>query len=242
MLARIVFLLLLALNIAAALWLWLAPVPERQRLATADPGVAMLTLLGESLASLGDASAELADAPEPALEPAAEPAPAPAGAAVADGAAICIEIGPFQTQSALRQAETALVAAGEPLASRETVERSFRGYWVYLPAFASRDRALVTARELAAAGIRDYYVVTAGDRENTISLGLFRDRANAERRQGEMRSRGYPAELSERVEEQRVFWLALRQPDPPPVDWQTLVTTGQDLDASEVACAAVGRS
>ncbi|MBX3726857.1 MAG: SPOR domain-containing protein [Xanthomonadales bacterium] len=238
MLARIVFLLLLALNIAAALWLWLAPVPERQRLATADPGVAVLTLLGESLASLGDASAELADAPEPMPEP----LPVQAGSAASSGASLCIEIGPFQTQSALRQAETALVALGQPLASRETVERSFRGYWVYLPAFASRDRALVTARELAAAGVRDYYVVTAGDRENTISLGLFRDRANAERRQGEMRSRGYPAELSERVEEQRVFWLAIRQPDPAPIDWRTLVGTGQDLGASEVACATVERS
>lgn len=232
MLARVVFLLLLALNIAAALWLWLAPAPERQRLATADPGVAVLTLLGESLASLDDASAELATAPEPLAEP-VSPQPAPAAA---PGLSICIEIGPFQTQSALRQAEADLAALGQPLGNREAVERSFRGYWVYLPAFASRDRALVTARELAAAGVRDYYVVTAGDRENTISLGLFRDRANAERRQGEMRSRGYPAELSERVEEQRIYWLALRQPEPPPVDWRTLVATPNDLEASIVPC------
>lgn len=236
MLARIVFLLLLALNVAAALWLWLAPAPERQRLATADPGVAVLTLLGESLASLDDASAELADAPEPLPAP----APGPAAAPAQPGAWTCIEIGPFQTQSALRKAESVLAALGQPLASRETVERSFRGYWVYLPAFASRDRALVTARELAAAGVRDYYVVTAGDRENTISLGLFRDRANAERRQGEMRGRGYPAELSERVEEQRLHWLALRQPDPPPLDWRTLVDASGELGASEVDCRNVG--
>lgn len=234
MLARVVFLLLLALNIAAALWLWLAPAPERQRLATADPGVAVLTLLGESLASLDDASAELAAAPEPL----SEPSPVQPPPATAAGASSCIEIGPFQTQSALRQAETALAALGQPLGNRETVERSFRGYWVYLPAFATRDRALVTARELAAAGVRDYYVVTAGDRENTISLGLFRDRANAERRQGEMRSRGYPAELSERVEEQRMYWLALRQPEPPPADWRTLVAAPNELEASVVPCAA----
>lgn len=223
MLARAVFLLLLALNIAAALWLWLAPAPARSTPPAADPGVALLTLLGESLANLDDDTAELATAPEP-IEPAAD--------------ADCIEIGPFQTQSDLRQAETALAAIGQPVATREAVERRFRGYWVYLPASASRDRALVTARELAAAGIRDYYVVTAGDRENTISLGLFRDRANAERRQGEMQTRGYQAEMNERVEEQRVYWLTLAQTAAvPAADWRGLVAAPNELQANPADCS-----
>lgn len=224
MLARSIFLLLVALNIAAALWLWLAPSPVRSAQPAADPGVSALTLLGESLAKLESDAAELAAAPEPA------PAPTP----VAGGS--CVEIGPFQTQSDLRQAETALAAIGRPLAAREAVERRFRGFWVYLPAQASRDRALVTARELAAAGVRDYYVVTAGDRENTISLGLFRDRANAERRQEEMRGRGYQADMSERVEEQRVFWLGLALPAAPAADWRGLVAAPNELAATPTAC------
>lgn len=221
MLARAVFLLLLALNIAAALWLWLAPRPAASTPAATDPGVAALTLLGESLAKLEEDAAELSAAPEP-IAPAAD--------------AACIEIGPFQTQSDLRQAEEALAAIGQPLATREAVERRFRGYWVYLPASASRDRALVTARELAAAGVRDYYVVTAGDRENTISLGLFRDRDNAERRQNEMRANGYEADMSERVEEQRVYWLTLAQAASPGADWRTLVAAPNELQANPADC------
>ncbi len=222
MLARAVFLLLLALNIAAALWLWLSPSPASSAPAATDPGVAALTLLGESLASLEtDGEAELASAPEPV--------------AVAETVA-CIEIGPFQTQSDIRQAEEALAPVGRTLAMREAVERRFRGYWVFLPASPSRDRALVIARELAAAGIRDYYVVTAGDRENMISLGLFRDRANAERRQGEMRTRGYEADLSERVEEQNVYWLTLAQPATPSADWRGLVAAPNELQANAVDC------
>ena len=224
MLARAVFLLLLALNIAAALWLWLAPSSVRSAPAVADPGVAALTLLGESMARLDDAAeAELAVAPEPEL--AAPPAPGTS----------CVEIGPFQTQSELRQADAALASIGRVLGTREAVERRFRGYWVYLPASASRDRALVTARELSAAGVRDYYVVTAGDQENTISLGLFRDRANAERRQGEMRTRGYEAQVNERVEEQNVHWLTLSRPDDAP-DWRGLVTAPNELEARPVVC------
>lgn len=228
MLARALFLLLLALNIAAAVWLWLAPSPANSAPSRADPGVTALTLLGESLAGLDNDAAELATAPEPV---AAVP---PAGPVT--GESVCVEIGPFQTQSDLRQAEGALTAAGRPLPVREAVERRFRGYWVFLPASASRESALITARELAAAGIRDYYVVTAGDNENTISLGLFRDRANAERRQGEMRSRGYQADMSERVEEQRVYWLGLAQPAVPAADWRVLVTAPNELQANTLDC------
>lgn len=225
MLARALFVILLAMNLATAMWLWLAPSTAVSRPATSDPGVAALVLLGESMASLGDASAELSAAPEPMQ------------ATTATAGFSCVEIGPFQTQSDLRQAESVLTAVGQTLGSRESVERRFRGYWVFLPASASRDRALTTARELAAAGVRDYYVVTAGDQENTISLGLFRDRSNAERRQGEMRSRGYQADMSERVEEQRVYWLKLAQPPEPAVDWRTLVVAG-DLQDNAVDCGS----
>lgn len=223
MLARALFLLLLALNIAAALWLWLAPSSAASTPAPTDPGVAALTLLGESLAGLDTGPAELAAAPEP-VEP------------EVGNDVTCIEMGPFQTQSDLRQAEESLASIGRVLSTREAVERRFRGYWVYLPASASRDQALVTARELAAAGVRDYYVVTAGDRENTISLGLFRDRDNAERRQNEMRASGYEADMNERVEEQRVYWLTLAQTGIQGVDWRTLVPAPNDLQSATVEC------
>jgi hypothetical protein len=231
MVVRAVFLLLLALNIAAGMWLWLAPSSAHPALPPTDPGVAVLTLLGEHLGSLGMGdAAELATAPEP------ESLPAMAVAARPAGAARCVEIGPFQTQAELRQAETALAAAGRVLDTREDTERRFRGYWVYLPASANRSQALETARALATAGVRDYYVVTAGDRENTISLGLFRDRANAERRQAEMRSQGYQAELNERVEEQHVYWLGLEQPDSDLGDWRGLVAAPNELQARPMSC------
>lgn len=246
MFVRALFLLLLALNIAAGLWLWLAPSAAVPVLPRTDPGVAALTLLGEQLASLGDDAAELAAAPEPLpdavaaadAEAVGSGAPVTIAAAVAPVPTTCIEIGPIQTQAELRQAETALAAIGRPLSARESTERRFRGYWVYLPATASRAEALDTARALADAGVRDYYVVTAGDRENTISLGLFRDRDNAERRQAEMRSQGYRVELSERVEEQHVYWLGLAHPGGTrDEEWREVlpIATG-DLQARPISC------
>lgn len=232
MFVRAVFLLLLALNIAAGMWLWLAPSSAHPALPPTDPGVTALTLLGEHLSGLAGDSAELAAAPEP--EPTS--LPTVAVAARPPGGTSCIEIGPFQTQSDLRQAESSLAGIGRLLSTREDTERRFRGYWVYLPASASRSEALETARALAAAGVRDYYVVTAGDRENTISLGLFRDRANAERRQTEMRGQGYQAELNERVEEQNVYWLGLELPATEAGDWRGLLTAPNELQARTASC------
>ena len=83
----------------------------------------------------------------------------------------------------------------ERIQFRETRSLANRGYWVFLPAQGSRDKALSIARELSAKGLRDYYVVTAGERENTISLGLFRDLSNAEQRHEQVRQAGFAPQL-----------------------------------------------
>ncbi len=234
--ARILVVALVVLNVAAALWNWLAvpAVPVAAPPPVIEPGVPPLILLAEQAAGTDLELAELVAAPEPPPEPVA-------GEAAGEGQPVCLEIGPFANQSALREAEQALAAIGSVLSVRETVERRSRGFWVHLPPAATRDQALTMARRLAGEGVDDYYVVTAGDSENTISLGLFRDRANAERRRREMVSRGYSAQLTDRVEEQVIHWLTLRQqaraPDGTGVaDWRPLLTATTDLAAEPVSC------
>ncbi|MCK9488112.1 MAG: SPOR domain-containing protein [Xanthomonadales bacterium] len=230
--ARILVVALVVLNVAAALWNWLA-VPASPAVsvpAVIEPGVPPLILLAEQAAGTNLDAAELVAAPEPPAEDGAAAVPQ-----------VCVEIGPFGNQSALREAELALAAIGSVQSVRETVERRSRGFWVHLPPATSRDQALTMARRLAEEGVDDYYVVTAGDSENTISLGLFRDRANAERRRREMVGRGYPAQLTDRVEEQVIHWLTLRQPataadGTAAADWRPRLAAGGDLAAEPVAC------
>ena len=81
-----------------------------------------------------------------------------------------------------------------------------------------REAALAAARELSAQGLRDYFVVTAGDQENTISLGLFRDRGNAETRQREVQALGFSPLLEERTEEIPNYWIELAAA--PGLDWR----------------------
>lgn len=191
MFVRVLFLLLLALNIGSGLWLLLGGRVETNPIAAHDAGVSMLVLLAEQDRG-ADPSAELA------LEPLSQ-------ARTADE--VCLTLGPFPSQADMRNAAGALAPLAMRLRHRETHVTEARGHWVYLPAFATREEALAAARELAGRGVRDYYVVTAGDQQNTVSLGLFRDEGNAERRRAQIIELGFDAQLTVRSEDRPLYWV-----------------------------------
>jgi hypothetical protein len=195
MLARALVLSLLLMNLGVAVWWWLRPAPVEHRPPASEAGVPALALLSEV-----EAAGRIADAPERAGEP--EPVGGNPGQR-------CLRIGPFLTQADLRRAIGALTPAVDRIQFRENRVLTNRGFWVFLPAQDTREAALAAARQLSARGLRDYYVVTAGDRENTISLGLFRDRPNAETRLREVQALGFAPQLQERREETPNYWIEL---------------------------------
>lgn len=148
----------------------------------------------------------------------------------------CFRLGPFQTEADLRDANAAL--AGTIKAARQRSERvtEKRGFWVYLPAFASREAALLAARELAGAGVRDYYVVTGGELENTISLGLFRERTNALRRLDDLRKRGFEPEIRERSEETLMYFLDYAGLEGTAVPWRRVVASVPGVEHRPIRC------
>ena len=92
------------------------------------------------------------------------------------------------------------------------------------------------ARQLSTKGVRDYYVVTAGDQQNTISLGLFRDQGNAEKRRNEISALGFKPELIARTEELPVYWIDFAQDAHAPVNWRAHVVGQNDLRQQPVTC------
>ena len=220
MLSRILFLLLLAMNIGVALWLYFAPQPRAHAFAAADPGVPKLVLLSEREHN-GEPNAELASAPEAAAQP---------------GNGICSSIGPFPTQADMRAALNALTPLVARIQYREARSTETRGYWVYLPAQASREKALVLARQLSEKGARDYYVVTAGDEPNTISLGLFHDQANADKRRDEIAKLGFAPQVVARTEELPVYWIDFAPERDHPLDWRAHMLAQNDLREQTVRC------
>jgi len=220
MFARIVFLLLLALNIGVACWLYFAPQSSASQLPATDRGVPKLVLLSEQ-EHVGEANAaELATAPESPADISND---------------TCTSIGPFGTQADMRGALNALTPLVSRIQYREAHATETRGYWVYLPAMSSREQALAIARQLSAKGVRDYYVVTAGDQQNTISLGLFRDRGNAEKRRNEVATLGFTPELITRTEELPVYWVDFASDPQHPLNWRTHVAQ-RDLREEPATC------
>lgn len=212
MFLRLLFVLLVMLNIVAGAWLFLGQPYTHVPPAT-DPGVPELRLLSEL-------PAQAATAAPAAVVP--TPAPAPATAtADASAAPRCLTIGPFDTPHDLQQARNALTPVARRMRSRQEQVAQSRSWWVYLPAPGSRAQALALTRQLAAHGISDYFVVSSGDQPNTISLGLFKDQDNARKRRAGVAAAGFPARITERTETVPQYWLDLVTTQG--ADWRNLI-------------------
>jgi hypothetical protein len=216
MLSRGALIILLCLNLAAALW-WGLHAPARAlALPPGMAGVPSLTLLAEAEADALPASAELAVAPSRM-----------------EATPVCLSVGPFDTPSALRRAVDALGTSVGKLQYREAQVQSTRGWRVFVPASNSRAEALAQARALAGQGIRDYYVVTAGPGENTVSLGLFREQKNAEARLAEVRALNIPATMEAASEDRPQWWLEIAVATD--FDWRTPLGRG-NWQARPIPC------
>lgn len=213
---RLLFLLLIAFNIGVAAWLAFGRVQPAPLPPATDPGVPELKLLSER-----------AGTPPPQAAPASR---------AAEASDRCESIGPFPTQVDMRAAMQALTPHVPRIQYREEQTHQSRGFWVYLPALPTRDAALATARALSAKNVRDYYVVTAGDQQNTISLGLFHDRSNADSRRAQIAALGFGAQVSERMETLPVYWVDFVLPPQPGFDWRTWLPGRSDLQARTVDC------
>ncbi len=218
MFVRALFMLLLALNLGGACWLAFANRPAVDVAPATDPGVPRLELLAERD---GDDHAELASAPESPADFANDQ---------------CRRFGPFPTQADARSAMNTLTPLTKRIRMREEHATQTRGYWVYLPAMPTREQALSTARALAGKGVHDYYVVTAGDQQNTISLGLFRDQGNADRRRAEIAALGFVPKVNTRTEDLPVYWLDFALAGAEPADLASRVVGAHEAHIEPTRC------
>ena len=216
MLLRALILLLACMNLGVAAWWLLHHEAQARPLPANEPGIASLTLYSES---------DRARLPVPAAATNAAPA--------LSTDAVCQSIGPFETSAALRRAMDALLPKVERIQYREVQALALNGYRVFLPAAANREQALAAARLLADRGIADYYVVTAGDQENTVSLGIFRELDNATKRRDSVAALGFNAVVDPRTEPVRQWWIDLAAA--PGFDWRGAVP-GTGVKAVAAPC------
>ncbi|MDQ6645684.1 MAG: SPOR domain-containing protein, partial [Pseudomonadota bacterium] len=206
MVLRLLFVLLMALNIAVGAWLVLGQ-PYAHGGSPTDPGVTELRLLSEL--------------PESSASSLAAPVTLKTAEVGSTGANSCLTLGPFATPQDLRTARNALQPQVIRMRSRQELTTQPTGWWVYLPSLGSRAQALTLAQRLGDHHINDYFVVSAGDQPNAISLGLFKEPANARNRRDEIVTAGFPARLEARSEDVPEYWLDLVAAGGVELDWRT---------------------
>lgn len=209
MFLRLLFVLLSALNIAVGAWLLLGQ-PYARGGSSADAGVPELRLLSE-----------LPESATPAVAAENKVSISPAAAGSPEN--LCLTLGPFATPQDLRNARQALASQVTRMRSRQEQTTQTSGWWVYLPAAGSRAQALEVARKLGQHNILDYFVVSSGEQSNTISLGLFKDPANARKRRDEVVAAGFAARMVERSDTVPEYWLDLVVTNGSRFDWRSRI-------------------
>ncbi len=222
MFIRLLFLLLVALNLGAGAWLVFGRTPAPTLPPVTDPGVPELRLLSET------------HRPVHARKVPAVPATAATTAPHSGDA--CSTLGPFMTAVDMRAAMQALSPHVARIQYHEEATPRSHGYWVYLPAAPDREGALDAARRLADKGIHDYYVVTAGDSQNTISLGLFNDRSNAEKRLAQLQALDFAAKVEQRIDTESAYWIDYAVPADATFDWKAWLPGRNDLQSKSIDC------
>lgn len=204
MLARALVVLLVVLNLGAALWWALRAPPSPPPAFEPPPGVARLRLLDQAPVPVRQTAAA-APAAASASSPAAPAAPAASEAAPA-AAERCYRFGPFAGVEAAQAARVLLQPVVRRARAREDTAGGARGWRVFLPPAADAQAAQATAQRIAAAGFDDYYVIRDGAEANAIALGRYRNEDGARRRAQALVAAGFPARVEALGGRSRV-WL-----------------------------------
>ncbi len=142
--------------------------------------------------------------PDPVGDEASEPAPA---AAALEPEAACYSIGPFPQRDEAEGLRAALRADALDASLRQQARQEQKGYWVLIPPMASRAEAVAEVDRIKAKGIADVWRFNRGEMANTISLGLFARRVQAEAHQSDLERKGINSEVRPRYVERTDYYV-----------------------------------
>ncbi|HYC10970.1 MAG TPA: SPOR domain-containing protein [Steroidobacteraceae bacterium] len=125
----------------------------------------------------------------------------------------CLSVGPFDTLDNSAHAAALLKARGFDTRQRAEEGPMTEGYWVYIGGLktqADTDHALET---LERGGIKDALVMPeTSEAGRRLSLGVYSERARAERRVQAVGPTGLKAEIADRKLPVSVYWVDLTPP------------------------------
>lgn len=124
----------------------------------------------------------------------------------------CVTIGPFRDRDDALEAQTRYASEGMQTGIRSGMGEYFIGHWVQIQDVPDRDTSNRMTGELRDGGLTDAYPVFTDDEGIKISLGLFGNRASAEKIQRDARALGFDAIIAPRTGEGALHWVDIALP------------------------------
>lgn len=121
----------------------------------------------------------------------------------------CIEIGPFTSAQSVQQAGARLKNRFVDYTQRVESKKVIGGYRVTLNSFTSFAAAKRRSIDLSRLGIADQSIVQVAENEYSISLGVYRNKANALSRIDTLAETGIHAKLEPIQQNTKLYWLRL---------------------------------
>jgi hypothetical protein len=191
------------------------------------------------------------DVPQAAAEQEAEPEPEfiyvqrPTETTLAGAVGIteqCGILGPIRDGQKAKSAQEILENAGIEVWVKEKSERTEIGYWVVIPSLGTSEKVQEKIQELADAGIKDIWVFQAGELKNSISLGMFSQKENANNYSQVAASKGFNTELRPRFMNKKQYRLGFRIEDSEPVIksmWQQIEMQYSQYELNMAPCGQI---
>lgn len=218
---------LILVNLALLMWArWYREVPVEEARAPLPPVNAERMI---PLTTPGLALRARPPAPKP---PAAGPVEAPVKVQH------CVSIGPFESAELAEQSGKRLTEAGIAHQARSDANRIESSYWIYLPRLPNRKAAENKRKELTRLGVKDHFIMQEPGMENVLSLGLFTQLDNAQRRLQELADKGIKAQQETRYRTRTLHWLdiAADKPDLLMAQLKKMEWAGAELQQRAAAC------
>lgn len=175
MILRALIVLLVVINLGVAVW-WGTRAPPVPSSPVGTPaGVPRLQLLRES--------------PRSAMPRAAAIAPATT-------ATQCFSFGPYPTPAGLRRAHERVLPLVLRARVREVAAGEAKGWRVFMAPLSTRAEAQALAGRMTSVGVEDLLVMSEGSEANGIALGRYRTEDTARRRQADLQSAGFTAQVA----------------------------------------------
>ena len=126
----------------------------------------------------------------------------------------CVSIGPFASSTSADLALTRLTEEKLNTVRRDEERKSENSYWIHLTPFSNRKQAEQRVKELEKLGIRELLIMQDANNQVAISLGLFTQADNAQKRLQELAQKGITAQQEIRYRTETLTWFDLRLPEP----------------------------